>query len=303
MSAPPRVLERVALRAPLGLRLWDLAAGTHRIDGLRVEVRPQRLDGPRVRAFADPGGLYCALGLPGLRTFERATLDDEAAWAQPQRDFRIEIQDPAERFLPLAFDARLPARGLIDPLGAASPPAGPGWFPEADTASPPAPGLPRIPLFSAPHRPPPNADAVVYAELRDYPSGRPAAWCLLAARIEGRVCGLGLADRQGRIAVIFPYPARPSPTVTSPPSPKNDFHWPLSLDAYYRPAAAGTEPPAIPDLAELQQALAEPPRRLFESLVPLTALHTRTLDYRQPLILRTRAPTAPASSYLFVDTA
>jgi hypothetical protein len=299
MSAAVRVLERVVRQAPFGMRLWDPATASQQVPGLQVDLSPHARPGQRVRAFVNPSGVYCAQGLPGLTAFEHADADTPADWTAALRGFRVEVLDPAGRFLPLAFDADLPHQGLLDPSLIGSPLPGPFPLPESPPASPPA-ALPRVTLFSAPSRPVPSALAAVRAQLWETPAGRPAAGCLLAATIDGVTRGLGLADREGRVLVLFPYPARPRPTLTSPPSPKNDFSWTLTLTAYYRPRPAGVPAPAIPELADLQAQLASP-RMLLDALSPPQPLPPLPLEYAVPLTVRTRGAPVEESSYLFVD--
>jgi len=290
----------VVRQAPFGLRLWDPATATQQVPGLQIDLSPLARPGQRVRALVNPSGVYCALGLPGLGAFERADADAPADWTAALRGFRVQILDPAGRYLPLAFDAALPHQGLFDPGLSGSPLPGPFPLPESPPASPPATALPRVTLFSAPSRPVPGGLAAVRAQLWETPAGRPAAWCLLAATIDGVTRGLGLADREGRVLIFFPYPARPRPTLTSPPSPKNDFSWTLTLTAYYRPRPAGVPAPAIPDLADLQAQLVSP-RMLLGSLSPPQPLPPLPLEYAVPLTARTSATPVEESSYLFVD--
>ena len=48
--------------------------------------------------LANRSGIYCALGLPGLRGFEKREADDAAAWNATMRQYRIEVRDPQGRF-------------------------------------------------------------------------------------------------------------------------------------------------------------------------------------------------------------
>jgi hypothetical protein len=305
-SSELRVSEQVVRRTPLGLRVWDTAAATHSIDGLQIDVSQRSRPTRSTRAFVNASGIYCVQDLPGLATFERDAADDPAAWDIPAREYRIVVRDPAGRFLPLAFDASLPMRGLLDPWLTASPLSAP-LPPLESPLSPVAAPLPALPLFSSPSRPVPGALAVLRAELREHPSGRPAAWCLLELAIGGVVRGLGLADRKGRVMVLFPYPPSPRPTLTSPisplaspPSPRNDFRWTLSLTAYYRGQQADTTVPEVPDLADLTAQL-DSPRQLLESLSPPLPLGELPLEYRVPVTARTHSDAPEESSYLFID--
>ena len=291
-----RVLERISRRAAFGLRLWDIAGATHLADGLEIEVTPRERTGSATRAFPNRSGIYCASGMPGLRPFELGDADDSAAWSAALRPYRVTVRDPQGRFLPFAFDADLPVRGLFDWPG--SPPALPGI-----SGSPPMPIIAGVPLFSAASRPAPGTLAAVHAELREFGSERPAAWCLLTVSIDATVCGIGLADDQGRVAVLFPYPERPRPTLASPSPAINDFRWSIELAAYYVPRPPEAPAPAVADLAQVLAQLASP-RPLFHSTAsPPQTLPAQPLEYRVPLTVRTDVTPSGPSSYLYLNAA
>ncbi|MGC2776546.1 MAG: hypothetical protein WA418_13035 [Bradyrhizobium sp.] len=298
MTPGLRVLERNLRRAPFGLRLWDLAGATHLIDGLEIDVTLRGRRQPAARASVNRSGVYYALGLPGLRDFELSDAGDETAWRPALRAYRVEVRDPLDRFLPFAFDADLPARGLFNRLMPGTAPTSPPAF-----GSPPAFMVDGVPLFSTPSRPVPEPLAAVRAQLREIGSDRPAACCLVTVSVNGTVCGIGLADREGRVAILFPYPDRPRPTLTSPPSPANDFKWNVELTAYYVPPPPDASTPEVADLAAVFAQL-DSPRPLYRSIAsPPQGLPALPLDYRIPLTVRTEGgPTGP-SSYLYVGTA
>ena len=285
-----RVIERVARNAPLGLRFRDLATGSDAVGGLWVEVFPRANPRARVRALPNRSGVYAAHALPAAaaagsppeateRAWELADVEPAALWAGAPRPYRIEVRDPRGRFLPMAFDADLPARGLL--AGVAP------WL------SPPGAAAGGIPLFSAPARPVPEPLAVVRAHLRDAGTRREAAWCLLGVSVNGAPRGLGMADERGRVAVLFPYPEPPGRSLASPPEPRDGLTWPLELTAYPA-AAAATE---IPDLAEVLDALGAP-RAVIEPAGGAAA--PARLAYRQELTVRTAGASGEDASYLAV---
>jgi hypothetical protein len=293
-----RVLDRVARHAALGLRFWDAAEATSAIDGLLVEVFPRTNPLARSRAYVNRSGVYVAHALPGLREFEFSDAEPDVLWLTATHRYRVEVRDPFDRFLPFAFDADAPARGLFT-WGAPwfSPPQ-PIVFP-GEPGSPPQLMLERIPLFSAPTRPLPDPLAVVRAQLREFGTDREAAWTLLGLSIDGEARGLGLADMHGRVAVIFPYPEPPRMSLVSPPEARNDFTWQVDLTAYVPPHAS---PPTLPvpdiaDLGDVFAALANP-RAVIESIVS-PALPLR-LTYRQPLTVRTAGAMGDGAAFLFI---
>jgi len=297
-----RVWERITRRAPLGLQVWDIATATHLVDGLEINVNTDARSVSRTRALANRSGIYCAFGLPGLSQFELNT-DDTAAWNIQPRHYKIEVRDPADRFLPFTFDAGFPTRGLFNWLTPWTSPPQPFVLP-TEQSSPPVPLVERVPLFSSPGRPVPCHLAVVRAQLRELGTERPAAWSLLTVSIDSIVRGIGLADRAGRVAILFPYPERSRPVLTSPPSATNDFRWSIELAAFYVPRPLNTPIPEIPDLADLVNQLNSPRTLFYSTVSPQQALPALPLEYRVPLTVRTEiTATERPSSYLFVNTA
>ena len=283
-----RPLEPLSRNAPLGLRFWDVAAATSIVYGLRVEVFPRANPAARTAAAINRSGVYVVHRLPlaapppGPRPFEFSDAAPDALWPAATRAYRVEVSDPAGRFLPIAFDADLPARGLFTWRAPWLSPPQPVALP-GEPGSPPALLLERVPLFSAATRPVPEPLAVLYAEIRELGTGRDAAWCLLTVAIDGVVRGVGLADAQGRIAVMFPYPEPPRQALASPPEERHDFTWQLALEAF---GTSASPPPAVPASADLADVFASlsTPRSVIESTVS-PALPLR-LTYREALTAR-----------------
>jgi hypothetical protein len=303
-----RVLERVTRNTPLGVRFWDAAEGTSLVDGLRVDVFLRANPRSRTRAHPNRGAVYVAQTLPafaawgspeqpGLRDFEGSDAAPEVLWATATRPYRVEVRDPLGRFVPFAFDADLPARGVFTWLAPWLSPPQPVALP-GEGGSPPRLLLERVPLFSAPARQLPGPLAVVRAHLLDQATGREAAWCPLGVSIDGERVGMGVADARGRVAVAFPYPEPPRMTLASPPEARNDFSWPVELTAFVPPAPPPGPVPEIADLAQVLAALAFP-RPVLESLglpgVPLR------LGYGQELIARTADAVGGDAGYLWIS--
>lgn len=292
-----RVLERLARNAALGVRFWDTAHGSTAIDGLLVEVFARANPAARTIAKPSPGGVYVAHALRGLRDFEFDDAEPAVLWATATSPYRVEVRDPHGRFLPIAFDADLPARGPFTWTAPWLSPPRPIVLPVAP-GSPPQLMLERVPLFSAPSRPVPDPLAVLYAQLRQAGTDREAAWWLLGVSIDGVARGLGLADERGRVTVMFPYPEPPRMSLASPPESRNDFTWQVELAAYATPGSPPPPTPAIPDLGDVFAALATP-RNVIESTVsPPPPLR---LTYRQALVARTGAAVGDDASFLLVS--
>lgn len=291
-------LERVARNAALGVRFWDVAIGTLAIDGLKVEVFHRANPHARTVARPNPSGVYVAHNLPGLRDFEFRDVEvPQDLWPAAVRPYRIEVSDPEGRYLPIAFDADLPARGLFTWLSPWLSPPQAVAFPNAP-GSPPQLMLERVPLFSAPSRPAPEPLAIVHAQMIEQGSARELAWGLLGVTIGGVERGLGLADDRGRVVVFFPYPEPPRISLSSPVLAHNDFTWEVELTAYGALASPGAPPAPFADLAQVFESYAMP-RDVVESLIsPPPPLR---LTYRQALVARTAGAAGADASFLFVS--
>lgn len=306
MSATVIVLERVIRFAPFGVRFWDPATQALVTTGLDITHRP-RPTAAAIHAMPNRSGVFVLRGLPGLGPLERAAGDEASPPAA--RRYRIEVTDAAGRFLPVAFNADLPApsRGLFD--SGCTFPGSPPWTPALGSppGSPPSRAVPVVPLFSAPARPVPPGMAVLRAQLELLPSnpsgqqGTAASWALLEVSYQGRSLGLGATDGNGLGTVVFPYP-EPMSLELSPPGPGpgavrlSDQSWTLGVQAYFgggsAPAGMAAAPPSgIPDLCDLldqQSAML-----LDESGAPLTSV---LLRYGRELVVRA----SPRSTVLLV---
>lgn len=298
-----RKLEALVRHAALGVRFWDVARGTSLVDGLKVEVFPRR--NPRARKPMPPNRsqVYAVHVASGLADFSASDVDIPELWSRPEaalRDYRIEVSDPQGRFLPMAFDADLPQPGLLTWQAPWLSPPVPIAMP-GTSGSPPQLMLERVPLFSAPERGVPDAQAVVYAQMREPLTHRAAAWALLGVSIDGQRRGIGLSDDQGRVAVMFPYPEPPRQALASPPQARSDFSWPVELEVFWSgEPSPPAEPPSIPDLA---QVLAQLEAAGTVNDIVLSPASTRRLEYRVPLTARTQGAAPADASWLSVSAA
>ena len=291
-----RVLERVSRHCALGMRFWDIAGATSNVEGLEVQIYPRANPYARSVLLPNRSGVYVANTVPNLRDFEYSNDAPDVLWSAALRPYRVTVNDPKGRFLAVEFDADLPARGLFTWLAPWMSPPQPIALP-TEEGSPPSWLLERVPLFSAPSRPVPEPLAVVYAQLRELGSGRAAAWSLLGVGIDGRTRGLGLADSEGRVAVMFPYPEPPRMQLASPPEARNDFSWQLELTAFWSQASPALPVPAFADLGLVLEQLSQPRSVIESTLSPALPLR---LDYRVPVTARTAGVPPQDASYLFV---
>ena len=302
MSVTSRPMELLTRHAAIGVRFWDVSCATSLIDGLQVEVYPRANPRARKPMKPNPSGAYVGHAVAGLHDFEHSDTDAPALWATAEaalRACRIEVRDPFGRFLPIAFDADLPHPGPLSWNAPWFSPPQPIVMP-GSSGSPPQLMLERIPLFSAPGRPLPDALAVVYAQMREPVTARPAAWACLGVSIEGRRCGIGLADRQGRVAVMFPYPEPPRRALASPPEARSDFSWPAELEVFW---SLPSPPTPAPEIADLTQVLAQldAPGTVHDTVSSPAVV--RRLDYRVPLTARVMGAAPQDASWLLVSAA
>ncbi len=214
-------------------------------DGLGVEVYPEAAPRQRVTAQTNHSGVFVVHHLPGLSGFEQDERDDPWDPAPLEQRVVVEVTDAYSRYLPIRFVAMVPHRGLwtLADLGLRSPP----W----DWGD-------AIPLFPAPGRGVPPGFGVIRAQIRRAGSGAPSAWALAEVIERGRrrgrpVAGLGMADQEGRLTIMAPYPAPGNLSLDSPPGggPQllTDQRWPFSLKVW------DTFDPTSADRADLDRLL------------------------------------------------
>jgi len=267
--------DRVTVVAPLGLRFWDAVSESVVGESLIVYASSTDVPPRRIRAFMNPSGIHVFRDLPGLREFENGT-GGAAFWAEhpPRHEFIIEVEDRMRQFQPFSFRVRLPVRDVLL------------W--ECDSSRSPSTPVAAVPLFSTPNRAVPGGFAVIRAELWDAVTESPAAGAMLEAVLPASSPVRGLADREGRVAVIFPYPEPPPETFASPPaSPPHGAGmsmfsqaWDVELRAYYAPRLPT---PAIPDLCD---ALMQPEATLRAESTSTQSLGTQVLHFGRELIIR-----------------
>ena len=286
MSAllPPEVklgpiVESVRLRCALGIRFRDTATNQIIGSGLRVTAIPTgaSVGTEPVTAQVNHSGVWTFYGLRNLRAFELGTEEFRERSSPPGPVFRIEVQDAEGRFLPCAFEA-------------AASPTGPFRF--ALHLSPPWQWN-DVPLFSAPSRPVPSGCAVIRASLVATPPNKPvvpAGWALLQASATVRnrrvqaIQASGIADRQGNVAIIFPWPELVTLTVGSPPGGLHlqEQGWPFEFTGWHDFAVAEYE---FADLDAILARLARSPDTLATNFSLLETFTHATLKYGRELVL------------------
>lgn len=249
MMAPFQLLERQRLTAPLGVRFWDVAIGASVSSGLRVWAYPNSDPRRSTQASPNRSGTYVLHHASDLTNFEMGVDSSEFTDASPaRRRFTVEVSDEQRRFLPVKFAADLPCKGLFK------------WQTTVERAPLDLPNdSPSVPLYSSILRTAPAGMAVLRAELYEAPSQeindvritKPAAWAMLEARSGGRLLSRGIADEQGRVALILAYPAPHDSISSFSSSPAVAFtaglpflqqEWTIQLQAYYEPTVLSSPP-------------------------------------------------------------
>lgn len=267
------VLEEISLVTPLGVRFWDVAAGTPAEGGLSVMA--YRPVWPELTWTAVEGrnGVYSIRALPGLQRALNGAGDD-AYWSAnpPSVPYLLSVTDPQGRYLPFGLSLTLPARGIAglfaSPLFTSLTPD-PTW----------------IPVFSNPSRPISAPMGAVRAQLQDAVTGLPAAWASVTVQTAPGVSATGLADARGVISLPVSYPEPRNFALSSPLGSSvklTDQSWPVDISVSYTRGAAGATLPLLEDLLQQKPAFA------WADSTRSTPSGAFTLLFGSDLVLRSR---------------
>jgi len=286
MIEPFQLLERQSWIAPMGVKFWDVSTGGHVSSGLRVTAYPGAHRLQATQALPNRSGAYVLHRAWGMRQFELGVRSGPFPETVPPRQrFTIVVNDEERRFLPVRFEAELPTVGLFR-------------WPITRERTPLDPPDGSVPLYASTLRTAPAGMAVLRAELHEAVNEivngkhvtRPASWTMLEARFNGHLLGRGIADEQGRIALIFAYPPPQDPLSSGGGSPLGSGttripllkqQWAIQLQAFYQPTVllSPVEPrrddPSIPKLDDI---FAQSPANLFldeAETEPLTEVSLR----------------------------
>ena len=298
-------IEKLTMVAPLGLCFHDAATGERISDGLSVSVSPaENVSKKKTAAFPNRSGVYVVHRIAGLEEFSRGA-GDAGFWKDnpPQKPYTVEVFDNESRFQPFRLTVELPVKGIYQ------------W----ENVPPTSPNktISSIPLYSAPARKTPGGMAVVRAELRESRE-KAASFAVLEARFNSNLVARGIADREGRIVLIFPALAPENNPLASPNTDATrvslaDQKWELDFMLRYEPKILAPESSdessevAPPDL---RLVLAQKKGKLFANAEKNKSFTTAVLRVGRELVLRSlEAQTSPPSdetafsSYLFVNPA
>ena len=303
---PPILIEKLPLVAPLGLCFHDAATGERIADGLKISIYPLTDNTRKIRKDALPNrsGVFVLQAAYGLDNFKNGAGDAEFWVTNPPRKMYVaEVSDVERRFQPFQLTLKLPVKGIYRWENA------PPFSPNKTLAS--------IPLYSAPTRKVTNAMSVIRAELRQA-DATPAAFAVLEARFDGVLVARGIADRDGKIVLIFPTLAPQSNPFASPPTGATNVtlaeqQWILDLSVKYDPLIFQSSPPVITEIAgenlpDLRRVLAQSNGKIWADAAQTEELKTVVLRLGRELILRSKAevgspPEVVNSSFLSVSPA
>jgi hypothetical protein len=288
---PAPLIERLARVAPLGLRFWDPLTNSAVGPGLSVSAFLPAQPDQAYPAVVNGAGVYVFHHLPALQDLENGA-GDHAYWRglTERRAFRVEVRDPAGRFLPVSFAVPLPNQGLFSPdcAGILAAPLGPSS---------------QVPLFSAPTRQVPAGTAVLRAELHNLADDQPVPWAVVQLTAGALPPLRGMSDADGQVAVLFPYPEPQQLGAIAPTGPGNPVlvstrraltsqSWAVKLSVFAAPVTGpgslGLSSKTAPDYCQVLKQLEGQPAKVWGSLTPQTPLGDQTLEYGKDLIVGTR---------------
>jgi hypothetical protein len=284
-SGPGTPLEVSQTFSPLGIQFWDMTQNLPVVGGLSVNLRLANSIAPALPAVLTSSGVYGFFGLPGLFAAEHPGPEGYG----PPRTFRyvVTVQDLLGRFLPVVLVYTLDQTGALVVAGSQ--------------------GALRAPLFSAVSRPVPPGVGAIRADLLDEDTGQPATWAVVRIQIAGETeTWTGIADANGRVMVLVPYPVMRILQLGSPPGTgQGSFaaqSWPVTVTVQYSPdqlsypaadfpdaAWPWTSTPNLKDILGVQQ-----PATIWANLVAPESELTTNLIFREDLLLASLSGSLPS---------
>lgn len=245
-----QAVEEFNTFTPLGIRFWDPVFDKQVRDDLIVSASPEVSHKMKSYAYRTKSDVYSFAHLHGMRDIEYGFSADHVIDSPDSpRTYIVEVKDPRERYINVAFPIELPL-------------SYPGVFLTNEITSPSSPAPQGVYLFSSANRAVPSWMAVVRGELIDQDSKLPASHAVLRLNSESGDVWYGVADEIGRFEVMFPYPVLVEGFGSSPMTPgHNPLYkqtWDLNLEVLYSPntlaVLPGTSIPNYLSVLKQQQA-------------------------------------------------
>jgi hypothetical protein len=266
--AAPRLMEKIEHTVAFGIRFWDPVSSSHIVDGLSVKAYPTGQPDRFTWAIPSRSGVFVVRRLGPFGGFESSS-------ALTSRRFTVEVSDAWNRFVPFVMNQTLSTPGRLLSID----------------ESKEEPG--GIDLFSSATRAVPSGMAVVRAELFDPVRDQPAAGAVLELKGPDETKILGLADQNGRAAMIFPWPE--PQLLAAAAVAAQGLEWTFEVRGFYLPTKAS--PPDLREALRLQ-----PEADLWEDVARETPRKTLVLQYGRELVLRTPAETPPIGAVLHITS-
>jgi hypothetical protein len=288
MIASVKIIDEFTRVAPFGVCFHDSATGLRINDGLEVTVCPALAGVLNKKQFALPNrsGVYVLQRIALPENFSYGS-GDAIFWRNnpPQKTHTVKVFDIESRFVPFQFTAVLPVQGLYK------------WE-SIPPGSPNRTSL-SVPLYSSATRKVAGGTSVVRAQLVEIDDA-PASWAVLEAYFSGELVARGIADREGKVALIFPsLPPQTHPFASPPENATRvalgEQKWVLNFIVKYQPDIFQNSPPSqiqndvfeqvVPDL---RLALAQAEGSLWNDRTKTDVFDSAILEFGKELILRSR---------------
>ncbi len=219
-------VESVSKKTLLGIRFWDPALDAQIQDGLRVTLTPIENLRQVNTAFRTKSGVYAFNNVPGMHLYEAFASEAEEVSPPETKRFILDVVDSRRQFsaVSLLVDLPLPYDGL---------------FLVDDNAGSPSTAPKGFNLYSSINRTASAQHTFVRGELIDRISDEPAAHALVRVQTEDEFSWYGLADAEGKFAIMMPYPLISSSFGSSPPTTDGtrlfQRTWDIDVAVMYEP--------------------------------------------------------------------
>jgi hypothetical protein len=292
--------DRFVRHVPLGFAFRDASDLSLVGEELDVRIVDAALPLRNARLGPTPSGTWMTPRLPGL---SMELSEKPADWPAKARTFHVAVDDPERRFLPIRFDAKLPARGRLQwpawagfdqakilpilPAGAA-----PGYKPDY------------LPLFPSIARTAPGPRATLRAQLAERQADgtdKPAAWAVMAVTVKDKdpskdkLIALGVAGADGSIAACGAYPKLPGQEAADAAKGRKQVIWDMEIAVYWDEL-----PGDPPDLAAILGQLKSPARVALAEFGKTDPLPVQKLILGHPLTLVTMKSATERLSTLYL---
>lgn len=223
-------LESVSRNTLLGIRFWDPTLDEAVRSGLMVTLHPVNNPAKKITASTTRSGVYSFHHIPGMYQLETQVNIEDIASGSPTDtlEYVLEVHDLKQRFVSVALliELPLPYQGI---------------FLVDDAVSSPGNNPPGFNLYSSASRNNASQFTFVRGELLVRGTTQPAAHAVVRIETEDGYSWYGIADANGRFAVMMAYPSTHMSFGSSPPVIDGvrlfQRTWDVTMNVYYEPTA------------------------------------------------------------------